>query len=66
MWRDDAQAAYTMIHEDMSGRELRGIDPIAVPALALRGLTAAPRVGFSRAGSPAQLTEHAYGTIDAN
>ena len=40
VWRDDAKAAYTMIHDDMCGRELRGIDRIAVPALALRGLTA--------------------------
>jgi hypothetical protein len=29
-----------MIHDDMCGRELRGIDRLAVPALALRGLTA--------------------------
>jgi hypothetical protein len=40
VWRDDAKAAYTMIHDDMCGRELRGIDRMAVPALALRGLTA--------------------------
>jgi len=40
VWRDDAKAAYTMIHDDMCGRELRGIDKLAVPALALRGLHA--------------------------
>jgi hypothetical protein len=40
VWRDDAKAAYSMIHDDMCGRELRGIDRLAVPALALRGLTA--------------------------
>src|SRR5436190_22582308 len=34
VWRDDAKAAYTMIHDDMCGRDLRGIDRLAVPALA--------------------------------
>jgi hypothetical protein len=38
VWRDDAKAAYTIIHDDMCGRELRGIDRLAVPAAALRGL----------------------------
>ncbi len=41
VWRDDAKAAYTMIHDDMCGRELRGIDRMAVPALNRRGLVAA-------------------------
>jgi hypothetical protein len=40
VWRDDAKAAYTMIHDDMCGRDLRGIDRLAVPALELRGLNA--------------------------
>ena len=39
-WRDDATAAYTMIHDDMCGPELRGIDRIAMPALEMRNLTA--------------------------
>jgi hypothetical protein len=39
-WRDDATAAYTMVHDDMCGPELRGIDQMAVPALEMRGLTA--------------------------
>jgi hypothetical protein len=39
-WRDDARAAYAMIHDDMCGPGLRGIDGVAVPALAARGLTA--------------------------
>jgi hypothetical protein len=40
VWRDDAKAAYTIIHDDMCGRELRGIDKLAVPALVKRGLSA--------------------------
>jgi hypothetical protein len=39
-WRDDAKAAYSMIHDDMCGPALRGIDQYAVPALAKRNLTA--------------------------
>jgi hypothetical protein len=38
-WRDDATAAYTMIHDDMCGPTLRGIDTYAVPALAMRGIS---------------------------
>ncbi len=40
-WRDGAKSAYSMIHDDMCGPALRGIDKNAVPALAMRGLTAA-------------------------
>jgi len=40
-WRDDAKAAYSMIHDDFCGPALRGIDMYAVPALAKRKLTAA-------------------------
>jgi hypothetical protein len=40
-WRDGATSAYSMIHDDMCGPALRGIDKNAVPALAARGLTAA-------------------------
>jgi hypothetical protein len=32
-WRDDAKAAYSMIHDDACGPALRGIDQYAVPAL---------------------------------
>jgi hypothetical protein len=39
-WKDDAKAAYSMIHDDVCGPALRGIDQYAVPALALRNLTA--------------------------
>jgi hypothetical protein len=39
-WRDDATAAYAIVHDDLCGPELRGIDQIAVPALEARGLTA--------------------------
>ena len=39
-WRDDAESAYSMIHDDMCGPALRGIDQNAVPALAARGLSA--------------------------
>ncbi len=39
-WRDDATAAYTIIHDDACGPELRGIDQIAVPALDMRNLKA--------------------------
>jgi hypothetical protein len=39
-WRDDAAAAYTMVHDDMCGPELRGIDRMAIPALEMRGLVA--------------------------
>jgi hypothetical protein len=39
-WRDDAKAAYSMIHDDVCGPALRGIDQYAVPALALRNLSA--------------------------
>ncbi|HXI58699.1 MAG TPA: polysaccharide deacetylase family protein [Polyangia bacterium] len=40
VWRDDATAAYVMIHDDMCGGELRGIDTLAVPAMSMRGLNA--------------------------
>jgi hypothetical protein len=39
-WRDDASAAYAIVHDDLCGPELRGIDQIAAPALDARGLTA--------------------------
>ena len=39
-WRDDATAAYTIIHDDACGPELRGIDMVAVPALDMRNLKA--------------------------
>jgi peptidoglycan/xylan/chitin deacetylase (PgdA/CDA1 family) len=39
-WRDDARAAYAIVHDDLCGPELRGIDRIAAPALEARGLTA--------------------------
>ena len=39
-WRDDAAAAYTIIHDDACGPELRGIDMVAVPALDMRNLKA--------------------------
>ncbi len=39
-WRDDATAAYAIVHDDLCSPELRGIDQIAVPALEARGLTA--------------------------
>lgn len=40
IWRDDATAAYVLIHDDMCGPELHGIENLAVPALTARGLTA--------------------------
>jgi hypothetical protein len=40
-WRDDAVSAYSMIHDDLCGGTLRGIDQNAAPALLKRGLTAA-------------------------
>jgi hypothetical protein len=39
-WRDDAKAAYSMIHDDMCGPGLEGIQDLAVPALVERGLSA--------------------------
>jgi hypothetical protein len=39
-WRDDAKSAYTMIHDDVCGENIRGVDKYAVPVLAMRGLTA--------------------------
>lgn len=39
-WVDDAQAAYTMIHDDMCGAQLHGIEDQAIPALDARGLKA--------------------------
>jgi hypothetical protein len=39
-WRDDAVAAYVMIHDDMCGSTLRGIDQMAVPAMSMRGINA--------------------------
>jgi peptidoglycan/xylan/chitin deacetylase (PgdA/CDA1 family) len=39
-WRDDADAAYAMVHDDLCGPELRGIDRVAMPALEMRNLTA--------------------------
>ena len=39
-WRDDATAAYTIIHDDACGPELRGIDMVAVPALDMRNIKA--------------------------
>ncbi len=37
-WLDDAQGAYSMIHDDMCGPQLFGIEEQAVPALNARGL----------------------------
>jgi peptidoglycan/xylan/chitin deacetylase (PgdA/CDA1 family) len=39
-WRDDAAAAYALVHDDLCGPELRGIDQIAAPMLEARGLRA--------------------------
>ena len=39
-WRDDASAAYAIVHDDLCGPEIRGIDQIAAPALEARGLVA--------------------------
>ncbi|MCA9640543.1 MAG: polysaccharide deacetylase family protein [Myxococcales bacterium] len=39
-WKDNAKAAYSMIHDDACGPGLRGIDQLAVPALNARGLKA--------------------------
>ena len=39
-WRDDARAAYSIIHDDMCGPTLEGIQELAVPALDRRGLRA--------------------------
>jgi peptidoglycan/xylan/chitin deacetylase (PgdA/CDA1 family) len=39
-WRDDADAAYAMVHDDLCGPELRGIDKVALPALEMRNLKA--------------------------
>ncbi len=39
-WRDDATAAYALVHDDLCGPELRGIDQIAAPMLEARGLVA--------------------------
>ena len=39
-WRDGADAAYTIIHDDACGPELRGIDMVAVPALDMRNIKA--------------------------
>ncbi len=39
-WRDDAEAAYTMIHDDICDYGVRGIYQNAVPALESYGLTA--------------------------
>lgn len=52
-WRDDADAAYSMIHDDMCGPALQGIHTLAVPALNDRGLTAAlgPFVEACESGS---------------
>ncbi|HEX3696723.1 MAG TPA: polysaccharide deacetylase family protein [Polyangia bacterium] len=38
VWRDDATAGYVMIHDDMCGDTLRGIDKYAVPAMTARGI----------------------------
>ncbi|HEY2899409.1 MAG TPA: polysaccharide deacetylase family protein, partial [Polyangia bacterium] len=38
VWRDDATAGYVMIHDDMCGDALRGIDKYAVPAMTARGI----------------------------
>jgi peptidoglycan/xylan/chitin deacetylase (PgdA/CDA1 family) len=40
VWRDDAKGAYSMIHDDVCGGALRGIDRYAVPAMGLRKLSA--------------------------
>lgn len=40
-WKDDATAAYSMIHDDMCGPALRGIQELAVPQLEAHNLTAA-------------------------
>lgn len=47
-WLDDAQGAYSMIHDDMCGPQLFGIEEQAVPALNARGLKAgvAPIAGI--------------------
>ena len=52
-WRDDAKAAYSMIHDDFCGPALRGTDTYAVPALLKRNLTAAvgPFVQVCQAGN---------------
>ncbi len=40
-WKDDAKAAYSMIHDDMCGSALAGIQDLAVPQLEAHNLTAA-------------------------
>jgi Polysaccharide deacetylase len=39
-WRDDAKAAYAMIHDDVCGENIRGVDKYAIPVLAMRNVTA--------------------------
>src|SRR5262245_66506709 len=39
-WRDDVKAAYSMIHDDMCGPGLEGIQELAVPALAAHPMRA--------------------------
>jgi len=39
-WRDDVKAAYSMIHDDMCGPGLEGIQDLAVPALAAHQMRA--------------------------
>ena len=40
-WKDDATAAYSMIHDDMCGPALRGIQDLAIPQLEAHNLHAA-------------------------
>ncbi|HXU83135.1 MAG TPA: polysaccharide deacetylase family protein, partial [Polyangia bacterium] len=39
-WRDDAKSAYAMIHDDVCGENIRGVDKYAIPVLAMRNVTA--------------------------
>ena len=52
-WLDDACGAYSMIHDDMCGAQLFGIDEQAIPALDARGLKAgvAPIAGECEANA---------------
>jgi peptidoglycan/xylan/chitin deacetylase (PgdA/CDA1 family) len=43
VWRDDARAAYSIVHDDMCSEGTEGIDDLALPALRRRGL----RVGVA-------------------
>lgn len=52
-WLDDASGAYSMIHDDMCGAQLFGIEEQAIPALDARGLKAgvAPIAGECEANA---------------